>query len=101
MFISLIDDKLADDNQYDPNTVAQGELGNNNRYDGVDGLPNNIYDTNQDNHLPFDNNFAQSSLDADKDLANEATQAIPDSQEGEYMMCTWDILYIIIIIIDL
>ena len=72
------DDKLPDDNQYDPNTVAQGDLGGNNQDDPL----NRNYDTTQDNNQPI--------ASQDQDPANEAAQDIhaPDSQEGEYMMCT-------------
>ncbi len=65
IFLTAFDDKLTyDNNQYDSNTVAQG---NNNEYDGPQ---NNNYDTTYYIYL----NFTQNDL--------------PDSREGECMMCT-------------
>ena len=75
-FPVAIDDKRPDDNQYDPNTVSQGDLGGNNQ---DDTLLNPDY---ADNNQPI--------VSQDQDPANEAAQDVhaPDNQEGEYMMCT-------------
>ena len=66
---------IPDDNQYDPNTAAQGEyLGDSNPYDA----PVNInYDTAN----------AHGSINP-----SGTTQDITDSREGDCMMFTLDIL---------